>query len=613
MAVHTGRFLALAPLAVLALAAAGCAPEPLGATRAAIVGGVIDEGLPAVVMVADIGGLCTGTVIAPNVVLTAKHCVRAEGDVPTAPEDLNVYVGPSRDDVREVLGVREVRIAAGTWDVTDGTDVAVLVLDGSTSVTPIEVSYDAPVELLGRNVKAIGYGLDENDEAGFKKSVETTVVDVWGPHVFLARSACSGDSGGPLIGPDGRVWGVTSHGPRNCDFGSTYVSTQRFRELIEDVLDDARCAGREETCNGRDDDCDGQADEGCTPMGDACSSSEQCAGELCASTPEGRLCTATCNPLQPTTGCPSGFYCAHMGGCAGLCTPVADRAADCGATECTEGHRSVSSECETDDDCASKLCLEGAHGVRRCLSACTGDAGMCLAGEVCSAGPGECGGCVPAGETSGPRGYGEPCSRANDCTSGICHDAGGTTYCSHTCSTDRDCGENFHCGGGMCLRGPREGMGGPCATDLDCRMDAECVELDGSRFCGVECVDGTCPPGFDCRAAADGNVCAPSGRVLGDACSENEDCQSGLCAHTDAGSVCTRFCDGINQCPQELECVRFGDGMRGACVTPELSRPIETTTCSASPVPSRRGHSLAWVLAAIGVVAAFRRRRRFSA
>ncbi|MBX3269622.1 MAG: trypsin-like serine protease [Sandaracinaceae bacterium] len=265
----------IAARATLLVAALGCA-SPADGARAEIVGGAPDDAHPAVVAVinwdrAAGGGLCTGTLIARDVVLTAKHCVwhrDGSAHAETAFDRLEVRVGPHAvSDIVETIGVVEVSSTPGAYTVArirEGDDLALLrlarPLDG---VTPLAVATSLPA--AGARATIVGYGFIDATapDVGRRHAGSTEVVEV-GTH--LARTlgeswTCQGDSGGPLLA-EGRVAAVTSAGMGGCvrDASHLYTLVAPHLALVERVAPPA-CVPSTETCDGTDEDCDGVVDE----------------------------------------------------------------------------------------------------------------------------------------------------------------------------------------------------------------------------------------------------------------------------------------------------------------------------------------------------------------
>lgn len=231
------RQIALATLLVLPLAACGAAPEDraLEETSSRIIGGAVDAGDPAVVMVyaespQGGAGFCTGTVIAPRAVLTAAHCgIMPDTPFPCAGSQCvasdphfftilggtNPTVSPDwQRSVKAVLLAPDV-----DFITTSAHDVAVLLLEEDAPVAPLPWhSSDPGVYATGTTFIAVGYGMDAIDPAtagaGVKRSVQLAVRDS-DPHQFLFGSSSmnvyEGDSGGPAIA-NGVVIGTTSYG-----------------------------------------------------------------------------------------------------------------------------------------------------------------------------------------------------------------------------------------------------------------------------------------------------------------------------------------------------------------------------------------------------------------
>jgi hypothetical protein len=585
--------------ALAALLFTACAAPDIGVVAEPIVNGTLESGKPEVIfMYRQDGAACTGTIISPRVVLTANHCV--EG----APASyFRIYVGSSTNNLIAEYRVSEVRPVPNAGLGREANDVALLVLSQPASQTPREISRDNPLDLWGQTVTAVGYGQTPSGGSGTKYRTTTTVDGVQDGFVFVQPSVCSGDSGGPLIGADDRIYGVASFifspdgmtQPRCGTAPGAYNEIFRHLDFIDSVLEETgTCVGDdEEICNGEDDNCDGRIDEDCTPLGEACSTGSDCVGGVCEETVAGRICTSTCDPLRPSVGCGAGFYCG-MTGCQGYCVPGA------------AGEACNNDECDSDSDCASLFCRDPGDGTRRCLDPCRGDAGLCLAGEVCAAGAGSCGGCVPRDLVRAPRGLGEPCDDDEECRGDmVCHEYAGIAECASTCSGADDCGEGFICRDDLCVRDRTQGVGGICVENADCG-EAVCATQGGDRWCTATCNNlGDCPDGFDCVDAGSARVCAPMGALVGETCEANADCVTSLCATIGGDeSVCTTYCDARTACPPGLECRRAGS--QAVCVPVATEEEMTDGGCSASsdesPVPV-----IVIALAAIGL--AWRRRR----
>jgi Trypsin len=366
-----------AVLAVSSLVALGCAsadppsgekvdaasPDGFAADVLEIVPGVPDRGRDPAVVAIDVGGegLCTGTLIAPNVVLTARHCVARTSESVACPSTvaqvhsqrpaatLGIYVG---DDVvrSEFVAVgREIVVPAG--QTLCGADIALVLLDRNVAgVSPVPLRTKGVVK--GERVRAVGFGKrGDNDPAGVKLLRDhVAVLDVTRAEFQVGEATCQGDSGGPALdSKTGELVGVVSRGGPSCegkDVHNIYTRVDVFLPLIHAALQQA--AQPIPPPGSENDDADevdveedaGSAVDGAvvspvsadasakppkakkskpvTDMGEACATGAECSTGVCVREADGTpsYCSRTCGAKDR---CPTHHHCTKVTNGSSVC------------------------------------------------------------------------------------------------------------------------------------------------------------------------------------------------------------------------------------------------------------------------------------------------------
>lgn len=231
--------------------------EPVGSAALAIKGGVPSQRKNVVgFAIATNQGIagCTGSLIAPNLVLTAHHCVApvpseqvacgtAEFGAPYDPGSFYVSTEDTLTQSSAFVGVREVVVPPGGNDVC-GFDVAMLILDQPFAETPLVPRLDSePVPDEG--YLAVGYGATDDQGSGafqrrergslFVKCIGAScgISQIKASEWLGDQGICSGDSGGPALDADERVIGVVSRGGPGCTtpiYGDVAVWADWIRE-----------------------------------------------------------------------------------------------------------------------------------------------------------------------------------------------------------------------------------------------------------------------------------------------------------------------------------------------------------------------------------------------
>jgi hypothetical protein len=250
----------------------------------AIQGGTLDSGDPNVVaIVINAGGgiaICSGSLIAPNLVLSAHHCVADVGNTSScgsnsfgtqyansafrittsgtaAYNSFNTGSIPTVDN-STWFGVRQVWTPGN--DIC-GQDMSLLELTTNVSgVTPIIPRVDT---VVGNNetYTAVGFGITSPSGQAAGKRYTVSGLNVlcpgncgggmspgdgeWeGGSTTQAKGTCEGDSGGPAIDAQGRVIGTVSRGPANSCSDTVYEAVYAQSSWIKSTAQTAATDGQ---------------------------------------------------------------------------------------------------------------------------------------------------------------------------------------------------------------------------------------------------------------------------------------------------------------------------------------------------------------------------------
>ncbi|MFH1811775.1 MAG: trypsin-like serine protease [Pseudomonadota bacterium] len=285
----------------------GCGPLPETDGRAAseleqsIIGGSPSpaSAFPAVavqlttgeIMGYPVGSMvCTGTLIAPDVVLTAAHCTEIDA----------LVFGGAGSNIRNSIsfeldvsgfGVQDLNLPADaipvramaahpSWDINnlnsfpgglvDLFDIALLFLERTSSRIPAVVLDEADLGgvVVGAQVDIVGYGQRDSSDTtlvGIKYQARSFINEVGTSEMQIGDQPpgdpqkCHGDSGGPTFitmsdgrTPSRRLVGVTSHAydDTDCAKGGVDTMISPYRAWIDQAMRQACTAHLRSSCTG---------------------------------------------------------------------------------------------------------------------------------------------------------------------------------------------------------------------------------------------------------------------------------------------------------------------------------------------------------------------------